>query len=149
MKNLVAASFIAAALAGPAIASAAENVDAGVAVRATTAATPGMIRLDQVVIQGPSGWENNFAYQGIITLKFTNMNDQPAVAITYAMRDQDGRVVTIKDVGNFPKGQTVTHQFYGLDVASDATIELEQAVFSDGSTWTNQRSLSRRQTAAQ
>jgi hypothetical protein len=156
VNSLIAQTALVAALslAASGAASAADAPAASVAL-APLYASPdavinGPIHLDRVQISPADGFQNNFAYLGIVTVAFTNTSAAPATEIVFGVRGTDGTIIgQYKDVGSYERGVRVRHSF--TDVQSDPhqQLEVESATFADGSEWNNPgptTPISRRQT---
>jgi hypothetical protein len=97
------------------------------------------ILLNAVSISPASGFENNFAYPGIVTVSFTNEGTSPATTVTFMVRGYHGRYIDeFQDVGNFAPGQVIRHTFNGVMTGSEqeagVNVQVEKATFADGTT---------------
>jgi hypothetical protein len=111
-----------------------------------TAAAP--IRVDRVQLPPFTANEHN-QMPRYITVSFTNQQTQPATDIVFGMLDGKGRVVDqYEDNGMFSPGVTIAAQVPFDQVLDHVSgMDVESATFADGSTWTKDENLSRRQSS--
>jgi hypothetical protein len=137
MKNLTLKTLMLSsiALAMPLAASADPASNTGVALTpATTVTSP--IRLDGVQISKDAGFNNDFAYPGMVNVSFTNMSAVPAKEIVFSLHGYKGHLLgTYHDVGSFAQGQTVSHRFTDRNIDESQQLEVDKATFADGTVW--------------
>jgi hypothetical protein len=147
MNTLLPRTLIAAAavLASSLQANAAGTAP-GLAYTPPTAAAP--IRVDRVQLPPFTAGEHNLLPR-YITISFTNVQAQPATDIVFGMLDSQGRVVDqYEDAGTFSPGVSIANQVPFDQILDKVSgMDVESATFADGSTWTKNENLSRRQSA--
>jgi hypothetical protein len=143
-RTLIAAATVLASSMQVDAAGTAPNV----AYTPPTAAAPqaAPIRVDRVQLPPFTPSEHNLLPR-YITISFTNVQTQPATDVVLGMLDSKGRIIDqYEDAGKFAPGVTIASQVpfdQILDKVSGA--EVEAVTFADGSTWTKDQNLSRRQ----
>jgi hypothetical protein len=147
MNTLLPRTLFAAAavLASSTLASAAGTAP-NLAYTPPTAAAP--VRVDRVQLPPFTPSEHNLMPR-YLTISFTNLQSQPATGVTLGLLDSKGRVVDqYDDAGTFSPGVLIAAQVpfdQILDKVSSA--EVEAVTFADGSSWTKDENLSRRQSS--
>ena len=114
-----------------------------VASAAQTPLTP--IRLDTVQIAQSFGILDNWNEPGLVTIAFTNQSAVPATRVVFALEAGGVVVDRFTNVGTFRPGATITNDFREGSIALDEELAVESVTFADGTTWSNLRALSRRQ----
>ncbi len=106
------------------------------------------IRIDRMQLPPFTAGEHNLLPR-YITISFTNVQAQPATDIVFGMLDSKGRVVDqYEDSGTFSPGVRIAAQVpFDQILDKVAGFDVEAATFADGSTWTKDENLSRRQSA--
>ena len=80
---------------------------------------------------------------GLLTIKFTNEADKPATTVRFGV-DLNGTEASVRDVGSFAPGVTISHDFKDFLGSTQFIISREEqpkchvayVKFADGSTWT-------------
>jgi hypothetical protein len=122
--NITAAAALAAlVLAGaPALASA-----------APAQANP--IQLNNVKIAQSYGVYNQFE-PGAVSVSFTNHGTVAATGVIFNLVDGSGNILAqYNDVGSYPQGATVRHNFEDTHLDNGQKLEVAQVKFADGTSW--------------
>ncbi len=147
MNTLLPRTLIAAAavLAGTVQANAAGTA-ANLAYTPPAATAP--IRIDQMQLPPFTAGEHNLLPR-YITVSFTNLQTQPATDVVFGMLDSKGRVVDeYENRGTFSPGVKIAAQVpFDQILDKVAGFDVEAATFADGTTWTKDENLSRRQSS--
>jgi hypothetical protein len=123
MNITAAAAMAAIVLAGaPAFASAAP-------------AQTDPIQLNNVRIAQSYGVFNQFE-PGAVSVSFTNRNTVAATGVVFNLVDGGGNILAqYKDVGSYAQGATIRHNFADTHLENNQHIEVGQAAFADGTSW--------------
>ena len=147
MNTLLPRTLIAAAAV---LASSMQANAAGTAsnVAYTPPAATAPVRVNHVELPHFTAGEYNLMPRHL-TISFTNEESQPATGVVLGLLDSKGRVVDeYSDTGMFSPGVLIAAQVpFDQILDKVAGAEVEAVTFADGSTWTKDENLSRRQSA--
>ena len=94
------------------------------------------IRIDSVQIEQSYGVFGDFA-AGLVSVAFTNTSAATATDVVFDLLGYDGALIAqYNDVGTFAQGVTVRHSFPDIHIDNDQQLQVGEAIFDDGTSWT-------------
>jgi hypothetical protein len=74
---------------------------------------------------------------GSVNIRFTNNSAVPATTLLFAIESKGAVLKTIRDIGYYKKGPSISHTFPDDRENYDQQVEVAAVRFADGRTWTN------------